>query len=301
MRLFENPSFDFIRGQQVAYVFSGLLILISLIAIIGKGLQYGIDFTGGLQFVVEFEEPVEVLEVREALTEPLGSQPDVKRYGSPSEILVRSDTDKSTTEVENLFLSALGDLYPDNPATIIKTDVVGPRFAEDLKRGAFKAIIFALIAIFLYILIRFKNWQYSVGAVTALFHDVIITLGIFTLLSEVMPFNMRIDQAIIAAFLTIVGYSINDTVVVFDRIRENSLTYKTLEFKEMINQSLNDTLSRTVITSVTTFFVIAVLFTFGGEVLRGFSFVLLIGIFLGTYSSLYIASAVVVELGESKS
>ncbi len=300
MRLFENPSFDFIRGQKIAYVVSGLLLAISLVTIIGKGLQYGIDFTGGLQFVVEFEQPVQVTEIRTALTEPLGITPDVKRYGSPSDIMIRADVDRSTNEVQDIFLSTFESEFPDNKAKIIKTDVVGPRFAEDLKRGAFKAIIFALIVIFLYILIRFKNWRFSTGAVAALFHDVIITLGLFTLLNEVMPFNMQIDQAIIAAFLTIVGYSINDTVVVFDRIRENSINFKTMEFNKMINRSLNDTLSRTVITSVTTLFVVTVLFIFGGEVLRGFSFVLLVGIFLGTYSSLYVASAVVVELEKTR-
>jgi len=177
--------------------------------------------------------------------------------------------------------------------------VVGPRFAEDLRIAALNSVIFALAIVFIYILIRFKKWYFSAGAVAALFHDVVIVLGIFTVLAEFAPFDVTIGQSLIAAFLTIVGYSLNDTVVVFDRIRENSIIYKTMEFKKMINKSLNDTLSRTVITSVTTLFVVSVLFIFGGEVLKGFAFALVVGVILGTYSSLFVASALVVLL-ESK-
>ncbi|MEX2435482.1 MAG: protein translocase subunit SecF, partial [Balneolaceae bacterium] len=158
------------------------------------------------------------------------------------------------------------------------------------------SIFFAMAVVFIYILIRFKGWYFSAGAIAALAHDVLIVLGIFTIMAEFAPFNVSIDQALIAAFLTIVGYSLNDTVVVFDRIRENSIIYKTMDFKDMINKSLNDTLSRTVITSVTTLFVVTVLFIFGGEVLKGFSFALVLGVLFGTYSSLFIASALVVEL-----
>jgi preprotein translocase subunit SecF len=190
----------------------------------------------------------------------------------------------------------MSEVYPDNPATVIKTDIVGARFAEDLKRGALNAIIFALIVIFIYILIRFKDWTYSAGAVAALFHDVLIVVGVFTFLSDIVPFSLQMDQSIIAAFLTIVGYSLNDTVVVFDRIRENSLLYKTMDHDQMVNRSLNDTLSRTVITSVTTFFVVTILFIFGGEVLKGFSFALMLGVIIGTYSSLFVASSAVVEI-----
>jgi preprotein translocase SecF subunit len=190
------------------------------------------------------------------------------------------------------------ELYPDNPANVVKTDVVGPRFAEDLKWGALQAVIYAIVIIFIYILIRFRNWTFSAGAVAALVHDVVIVLGIFTILADLVPFSLQIDQALIAAFLTIVGYSLNDTVVVYDRIRENSNVHKGMDFIPMVNKSLNDTLSRTVITSITTLFVVLVLFIFGGEVLKGFSFALLIGIILGTYSSLFVASALVVELEE---
>lgn len=296
MRWFETPSFNFIKAHKIAYVVSGILIVAALIGIVTKGLQYGIDFKGGKEFVLQFEQPVEVTEIRSELSGPLGSAPEVKKFGSDRDILIRTDNPGDISEVQNTITSTMNQVYPDNRNTVIKTDVVGPRFAEDLKSGALNAIIFALIVIFIYILIRFKNWTFSLGAVAALFHDVLIVLGVFTIFNDIAPFSMQIDQAIIAAFLTIVGYSLNDTVVVYDRIRENMLQYKTMDFTEMINKSLNDTLSRTVITSITTLFVVTVLFIFGGEVLKGFSFALVLGVMIGTYSSLFVASAIVVEL-----
>lgn len=296
MRWFETPDFNFIKAHKIGYVVSGILLLAAIIGIFTKGLQYGIDFKGGKEFTLEFEEPVEVVELRSVLSEPLGSTPVVKRFGSPRDILIRTDDERDITTVQNAILDAVGQHFEQNKAEIIKTDIVGARFAEDLKRGALNAIIFALIVIFIYIFIRFKNWTFSAGAVAALFHDVLIVVGVFTIFGEIAPFSMQIDQSIIAAFLTIVGYSLNDTVVVFDRIRENSLLYKTMDHDEMVNKSLNDTLSRTVITSVTTFFVVTVLFIFGGEVLKGFSFALMLGVIIGTYSSLFVAGSMVVEL-----
>ncbi|PWN05353.1 protein translocase subunit SecF [Rhodohalobacter mucosus] len=296
MRWFETPSFDFIKYHNIAYFISGALVIGSIVAILTMGLNYGIDFRGGKEFVFQFESPVSVTDIRNELTEPLGSTPEIKLFGSESEILIRTDAEGDITEVSDIIMSTVTAMYPDNPVSIQKTDLVGPRFADDLRRGAINSIFFALAVVFIYIFIRFKGWYFSAGAIAALAHDVLIVLGIFTVMGEIAPFNVSIDQAIIAAFLTIVGYSLNDTVVVFDRIRENSIVYKTMEFKEMINKSLNDTLSRTVITSVTTLFVVLVLFIFGGEVLKGFAFALVLGIILGTYSSLFVASSLVVEL-----
>ena len=296
MRWFENPDFNFLKGHKIAYYVSGILLVASIFGILTKGLQYGIDFKGGKEFVLEFEQPVDVIDIRSELSEPLDGTPVVKLFGSPQEVLIRTDNPKNISEVQTLITSTMSEVYPDNPATVIKTDIVGARFAEDLKRGALNAIIFALIVIFIYILIRFKDWTYSAGAVAALFHDVLIVVGVFTFLSDLVPFSLQMDQSIIAAFLTIVGYSLNDTVVVFDRIRENSLLYKTMDHDKMVNRSLNDTLSRTVITSVTTFFVVTILFIFGGEVLKGFSFALMLGVIIGTYSSLFVASSAVVEI-----
>lgn len=296
MRWFESPSFDFIKAHQIAYFISGTLMIGSIVAILTLGINYGIDFRGGQEFVFEFEEPVDVVELRSALTEPLGSVPEIKLFGSDSEILLRIDTEEDITLTRELILSNFASMYPDNAVTVQKTDLVGPRFAEDLKRGALYSIIFAMAVVFIYIFIRFKGWYFSAGAIAALFHDVLIVLGIFTVMAEIATFDVSINQAMIAAFLTIVGYSLNDTVVVFDRIRENSIIYKTMNFKDMVNKSLNDTLSRTVITSVTTLFVVTVLFIFGGEVLKGFAFALVLGVIIGTYSSLFIASSIVVEL-----
>lgn len=296
MKWFETPSYDFITAQKIMYVVSGFLFLGSILAVLTMGLNYGIDFRGGKEYVFDFENNVDVVEIRAELTETLGATPELKLFGSPSDILVRTDAEGDIGDVQNLILSSFSNLYPDNPVTVIKTDVVGPRFAEDLKMAALNSILFAVAVIFIYILIRFKGWYFSAGAVAALIHDVVIVLGIFTVIEPLVNFNVTIDQALIAAFLTIVGYSLNDTVVVFDRIRENSLIYKTMAFKDMINKSLNDTLSRTVITSVTTLFVVTVLFIFGGEVLKGFAFALVVGVILGTYSSLFVASSFVVEL-----
>lgn len=296
MRWFETPNFDFNSSRKIAYVFSGVLFFASLIAIFVQGLQYGIDFKGGKEIVLDFDSPVSVVELRSNLTEPLGSAPEIKLFGSESEVLIRTDNESEINTIQGIISNTVEELYPDNSFSVIKTDVVGPRFAEDLKSGALQAVIYAIVIIFIYILIRFRNWTFSAGAVAALIHDVVIVLGVFTILADLVPFSLQIDQAIIAAFLTIVGYSLNDTVVVFDRIRENSNVHKGMDFMPMVNKSLNDTLSRTVITSITTLFVVSVLFIFGGEVLKGFSFALLIGIVLGTYSSLYVASSLVVEL-----
>lgn len=296
MRWFETPTFDFVRLHNLSTWLSGGMVIASLVAIFGLGLNYGIDFQGGKEYVFQFEEPVQVSEIRTVLTETLGTQPEVRQYGSEVEIMVRTDAEGDITVVREEIEETLQASFAGNNYSVIKTDIVGPRFAEDLRIAALNSVIFALAVIFIYILIRFKKWYFSAGAVVALFHDVIIVLGVFTILGEFAPFDVTIGQSIIAAFLTIVGYSLNDTVVVFDRIRENALVHKTLSFPDMINRSLNDTLSRTVITSVTTLFVVTVLFIFGGEVLKGFSFALMLGVILGTYSSLFVASALVVEL-----
>lgn len=298
MRWFETPSFNFMGYRRVAFIFSGLLILASLMGFVTMGIEYGIDFKGGKEFVLKFETPVDATKIRGQLAESLGSTPEVKQFGSETEMLIRTDHSGEINTVQNIILSSMNELYSGTDVSVIKTDMVGPRFAEDLKIGALNAILFSIIVISIYILVRFKKWTFSAGAIIALIHDVLITLGMITLLRNVVPFGLQVDQAIIAAFLTIVGYSLNDTVVIFDRIRENQVFHKGIDYLEMMNKSLNETLSRTIITSLTTIFVIAVLFVFGGESLKGFSFALLIGLILGTYSSLFIASASVLEFHE---
>jgi preprotein translocase SecF subunit len=296
MRWFETPNIDFIGKRKMAYILSGILFLSSLGIIITKGLQYGIDFKGGTEFVYSFEEAVNTSEIRSTLTNTLGSAPEVKLFGSDFEILLRTDSELESGELQLAIERSFQESMPENAFTFGKKDAVGPKIADDLKSAGAQSVIYAMVIIFLYILIRFRNWTFSAGAVVALIHDVTITLGIFTVLSDLVNFSLLIDQNIIAAFLTIVGYSLNDTVVVFDRIRENSLVHKGMELFPMVNKSLNDTLSRTVITSITTLFVVLVLFIFGGEVLKGLSFALIIGVVLGTYSSLFVASPLVLEL-----
>jgi preprotein translocase SecF subunit len=294
MRLFENANYDLIYNRRIGYFISGTLLAISIISLLTRGLALGIDFRGGMRFVVGNTSELETAEIRSSLTETLESEPVVKRFGDTGhQIDLASSAEIST--VENRILKTLRSQFPDRNIRMERTNIVGPSFAEDLKRGAVQAVLGALLVIFLYILVRFE-WRYSLGAVAALVHDVTITLGLFSVLHGIVPFSLQIDQSIIAAFLTIVGYSLNDTVVVFDRVREYSNLFKTEAFDEVVNRSINATLSRTVVTSITTFIVVAILFFFGGEVLRGFSFALIVGVVIGTYSSVFVASPTVVEL-----
>ena len=294
MRLFEDADYDLIPNRRIGYIISGTLLVISILSLLTKGLALGIDFRGGMEFVVGNTSDIATAEVRTALAESLESEPEVKRFGQTGHLIRVSSSDDITT-VENRLVNTLQSQFPDHEIGIEKTNVVGPRFAEDLKRGAIYAVLGALLVIFLYIMVRFE-WRYSIGAVAALVHDVTITLGLFSVLSGIAPFSVQIDQSIIAAFLTIVGYSLNDTVVVFDRVREYVNLFKTEPFDEVVNRSINATLSRTVVTSVTTLIVVTILFFFGGEVLKGFSFALIVGVIIGTYSSIFVASPTIVEL-----
>ena len=294
MRIFENTNFNFIGNRKKAYVFSGILLVLSIGSLIARGLELGIDFQGGMEFVVESPVALEPVAVRGQLATVLGSEPEVKTFGV-GQVLIRTSAEGDISAVQNLIVEGIAEGFAGSNPEVIKTDVVGPRFAEDLKQGAIWAILGGLLVVFVYILLRFE-WRFGVGAVAALFHDVTITLGIFSAAVGVLPFSLQIDQAIIAAFLTIVGYSLNDTVVVFDRIREYSNLFKTETYEKLVNRSINNTLSRTIVTSGTTLLVVVVLFIFGGEVLRGFAFGLILGVTIGTYSSVFVAAPIVVEL-----
>jgi preprotein translocase subunit SecF len=304
MRLFESPTYNFIPNRRRGYIFSGVMIFLSLVSLFTLGLETGIDFRGGTEFVIEANEPMDVVRVRSSLAQTLASEPEVKHFGSPREVLIRTTLTGEMQEIQALVVAGVAQAYPDAQLSVIKTDLVGPRFADELRRGAIYAVLASLLVIFLYITLRFgqilplrsDNLAFPMGAVAALTHDVIITLGLFSMLHMVVPFSLQIDQAILAALLTIVGYSLNDTVVVFDRIREYANIFKTDPYDDVVNRSINATLSRTIVTSVTTLLVVTVLFIFGGEVLRGFAFALIIGILIGTYSSIFVASPVVVEV-----
>lgn len=294
MRLFENADYSLIPNRRIGYIISGTLLTISILSLLTKGLALGIDFRGGMEFVVGNTTDLNTVDVRSALTESFEEEPEVKRFGDTGH-LIRISGEGDITTMENQVVSALNQEFSGRDISIESTNVVGPRFAEDLKRGAIYAVLGALLVVFLYIMVRFE-WRYSLGAVAALVHDVIITLGIFSVLAGIAPFSVQIDQSLIAAFLTIVGYSLNDTVVVFDRVREYVNLFKTEAFDVIVNRSINATLSRTVVTSLTTLIVVTILFFFGGEVLRGFSFALIIGVIIGTYSSIFVASPTIVEL-----
>lgn len=303
MRIFENANYAFIPNRRKAYIFSGILLVLSILSFVTRGIELGIDFKGGMEFVVETQGELPVTDVRATLADALGAEPEVKRFdmeGDVGGLLVRAvaeeaEGDGEITRVQNLITDGIAADFPEAQPDVVKTDIVGPRFAADLQRGALYSIFGSLLVVFIYILIRFE-WRFGAGAVVALIHDVTITLGLFSLLHEWLPFSLQIDQAIIAAFLTIVGYSLNDTVVVFDRIREYANVFKTEPYPDVVNRSINNTLSRTIITSSTTLLVVITLFIFGGEVLKGFAFALIIGIVIGTYSSIFVASPIVVEL-----
>ena len=204
MRIFETANYNFISKRKVGYIISGTLIALSILGIIFKGgLQYGIDFKGGKEFVIEFKSDVVVGDIRSALTETFKSQPEVKNYGSNSVVLIRTDVDQDVNTLKTAINQTLSTKFPDNPGSIEKTDNVTARFSEDLKWSALQAIVASIFTIFFYILIRFRNWRFSAGAVLALMHDVVITLGLFTILNDILPFSLTIDQTIIAAFLTI--------------------------------------------------------------------------------------------------
>lgn len=371
MRIFGNTNIDFIGKRKAAYIFSGTLIILSLLSLLFRGLELGIDFKGGTEIALEFEKPIDVSEIRTFLDELELGNIEVKTFGGETGILVRSElqeipselfpkvvdriesiitknfpdlsfeqTNITTTSVtydvknseitdqlvDRLFKAGfqatkfseeptntqiivrvgiadwvqenLHERMPDNNFSVLKEDQVGPKIGSELKRDAVLAVLLALVVILVYLGFRFK-FVFALGAVAALFHDVLITLGMFSLLYNVIPgLNLDISVNIVAAFLTLVGYSINDTVIVFDRIRENIKIHKTDAIQNNINKAINKTIPRTIITSLTTLVVVAVLLFFGGEVLRGFAFTLFFGIIIGTYSSVFVASPFVLEYSQ---
>ena len=289
MQFLKDVNIDFIGKRKIGALFSGVLILIGIVSLIlHGGPNYGIDFKGGASIRLQFEKPINIGTVRNVLSAIGLGNSEIKRIGDENEILVRVQQQENIGEVSELVTAELADKIQDNKFEIREKDTVGPRIGSELRRAAIWAVLAALGLILVYISWRFE-FKFAVGAVIALFHDVIITLGVFSLL------NIEISLAVIAAFLTIVGYSLNDTIVVFDRIRENLKILRREQYEKIINISINQTLSRTILTSLTTFMVVLVLFFFGGEVIHTFSFAILIGVLIGTYSSIFVASPIVVQ------
>ena len=314
---FASINRDWLGKRKIAYMISGTILVLGIASMVIRGFDLGVDFKGGYSYNVEFAQPVEAQQIREALATPFGGTPTVKAVNTANTFNIVTDYNIRDTE-QDAADKVMAALYEgvktldgtvslerfsapdaDGVTHVTSSSKVGPTIADDIQKSAVKATIFALLFIFLYLFIRFNRWQYSAGAVAALFHDTLIVLSLFSILHGILPFAMEIDQAFIAAILTVIGYSINDTVVVFDRIREYLNIYTGEPKEQVINKAVNSTLSRTIITSVTTLFVVAVLFVFGGGSIRGMAFALLIGILVGTYSSIFIATPIMSDLSEA--
>lgn len=306
--VYSNVNIPFVSKRKLYYTISGVIIAAGIVSITLKGFNFGVDFDGGRTYVVQFDKSLTTLEVRESLANTLGEAPDVKTFGTDNRFKITTDylIEETGSDAEARVATALYEgvkgFYSNISDTdfkankIINSQKVGPTVADDIKSSAVWAILFGCALMFIYILVRFKKWQYGLGATAALVHDVLLILSLYSIFNGILPFTLEINQDFIAAVLTVMGYSMTDTVVVFDRIREYLGVHPNQDRKQVINNALNSTLSRTMNTSLTTFFVLLVIFIFGGDVIRGFTFALLIGIVVGTYSSLCIATPIVIDL-----
>ncbi len=309
----KNTHFDFISARKVSYIVSGALILISLVSIFTKGFTYGVDFTGGRTYVVRFDKPVTAEEIRQAAIAEFDGAVEVKQFGGESQMKITTqyknneESSDVDAEVEGKLYNALIPFFAEkmsidefkstlgNPNGIISSDKVGPTIANDIKRDAVIAVILALMVIFAYIAFRFKGWTWGLGGVVSLAHTAIIVIGFFSLFSGILPFNLDVDQTFIAAILTIIGYAINDNVVIFDRIREYRTLHPNTDIKTNTNLALNATLTRTVNTSVSTLVTMLAIAIWGGESIRGLAVALILGILIGTYASIFIGTPVMYD------
>jgi SecD/SecF fusion protein len=314
----KSINVDWVGKRKYAYIISGLIILAGVGSMLTRKFELGVDFKGGYSYNVTFDPSVDIDEndLRASLTDVFGSSPVVKAVDAVNtyNVTTSSMIEENTSEADDIVMRQLfdgvnavagGNLDFDNFSNpeggnthVTSSSKVGPTIADDIQKSSIEAGLIALLLIFFYILIRFSSWEFSVGAIIALFHDSLIVLSMFSIFHGIFPFSLEIDQAFIAALLTVIGYSMNDTVIVFDRIREFLQTYLGKTKKEVINLAINATLSRTVITSLTTLFVVAVLFVFGGASIKGFSFALMIGVLVGTYSSIFVATPVMYDISK---
>ena len=310
--IFKHAAFKFIEFRKYAYMLSAVVLVMG-IASFFNGFDEGVEFAGGRSYTIKFNKAVNIESVRDDLKKVFGESPIIKTVDSKNQInittsyKIKEQGNNIDAEVEGLLFKGLEKQLP--AGTSLKefdaqykqsSQTVLPTISEDLKAGATKATIFALIAICLYIFIRFRDWRYSLGTIFSLLHDVFVTLIVFSFLRKVVPFPLEIDQHFIAAVLTVIGFSMNDTVIVYDRIREDSQIMKGADNASIINKAINQTLSRTIMTSLTVFLTILILFIFGGEVTRGFAFAMLIGVITGTYSSIFVAAPVLVDFAKSR-
>jgi SecD/SecF fusion protein len=316
---FTNFHFDFLGTKKFTYIFSSLVVIVSFTSFFVNGLDEGIDFAGGRTYTVRFDSPIDDEVVREELPAFFdGQNVDIKRFGGDNQLRITTkykisqEGEEVNKEVTTKLYEGLKKHYKSlsyedfannndsKTLGIVQSSVVKGSVAEDTKTNAYWAVLGAMAIVFIYLMVSFRKWQYSLGAIAAVAHDVIFVLGIYSLCYKFMPFHMEIDQHFIAAILTVIGYSMNDTVIVFDRVREYLAGNLKGSFKEVVNASINTTMSRTVNTSLTMIIVLAIMFVFGGESIRGFIFAMLTGIIVGTYSSLFIATPVLVDTVSKK-
>jgi SecD/SecF fusion protein len=330
--LMTRVNFDFIGARKWAYVVSGTVIIATIISLFVNGLNFGVDFKGGRTYVVKLDQPVHVDKITNVLQNAFGEAPEVKTYGSNEQFKVitkymvgSSDVNADNLAEQKLYEGLIAGKYlnesitnelfvggyvkakdgtyratvdKDEPNSVLglrSSQKVGPTIADDIKVGALWAFFLAMAGIFLYIFVRFRSWQYGLGGVFALFHDAIFVIGFYSMFYKIMPFSLEVNQAFIAAILTVVGYSINDSVIIYDRIREWIGIGKSGDKKELFNGALNSTLGRTINTVGTVLVTLLAILFFGGESLRGFIFALTIGVVVGTYSSIFISAAVVYD------
>lgn len=296
MRFLHNVNIDFLSRRKFFYTLSSSLIIIGFVIFFIKGIPLGIDFKGGTEILVRFHNDVPIQDVRNSMDKSGLAGSEIKTMGNDKDILIRTAESGEGSAISDKIKSGLESSFPDNKFEFLRIDKVGPTIGKELRLAAIYATLFSLIAILIYLAFRFE-FVYAVGAVVALFHDVFITIGMISIFHLLVPsLNLELNEGMVAAFLTLIGFSSNDTVIVFDRIRENIKLYKNEDILKVMNKSVNTTLSRTIITSGTVFLTVLILFLFGGEVNKGFAFTFLIGVVTGTYSSVYVASAFVVDI-----
>ncbi len=296
MQFFHNLHIDFLSKRRMFYAMSAVLIVIGMGIFFLKGITLGIDFAGGTEVLVRFQNDVHIDDIRNAMDKSGQVGAEIKTMGGERDILIRTSEQGEGTIVSDKIKDALTNDLKGNNYEILRIDKVGPKIGKELRVSAIYATLFSLIAILIYLAFRFE-FVYALGAVLGLLHDVLITLGMIAIFHVIFPnLNLELNQGMVAAFLTLIGFSVNDTVIVFDRIRENIKLYKNEDILHVMNRSINTTLSRTVITSGTVFITVFILLLFGGEVNRTFAFTFSVGVLTGTYSSIYVASAFVVDI-----
>jgi preprotein translocase subunit SecF len=295
MRLFKHTDIDFLGKRKKFYIISIAVIVVGMVVLFLKGIPLGIDFQGGTEMQVRFNSPIDVSELRNAMDNAGLAGMEIKSMGSEADYLLRTPLQGEGQTVAEKIQAGIKENIKGKDFQVMRTDKVGPKIGKELRTNAIYAIVFSLLGILIYLALRFQ-FVYAVGAVIGLFHDVLITISAVAIFDAIFP-NLQIEfnQQMLAAFLTLIGFSVNDTVIIFDRIRENIKLFKNEDIEQVMNKSVNTTLSRTIITSGTVFLTVLVLFIFGGEVLRAFAFTFAVGVITGTYSSVFVSSSIVVD------